>query len=79
MANTQTTPPTVEDLRKQFGRRIAFLRKEKGFTQEELARKMKVDTVFIAYIEGGQRSPSFVNLHSLSVALEIHPMELFRF
>jgi len=79
MANTQTTPATVEELRQLFGRRVAFLRKEKGITQEELARKMKVDTVFVAYIEGGRRSPSFVNLHQLSKALEVHPVELFRF
>lgn len=79
MANTQTIPASVEELREQFGKRVAVLRKEKGLTQEELARKMKVDTVFVAYIEGGQRSPSFVNLHQLSKALEIHPVELFKF
>lgn len=72
-------PSTLKELRQLFGRRVAALRKEKSLTQEELARKMKVDPVFVAFIEGGQRSPSFVNLHELSKALEVHPKELFGF
>lgn len=78
MAETNI-PQTLKELRRLFGRRVAEVRNAKSLTQEELARKMKVDPVFVAYIEGGQRSPSFVNLHELSQALNVHPMELFKF
>lgn len=70
---------SVEELRRLFGRRVAVLRKEKGLTQEQLARQIKMDVVSVAYIEGGQRSPSFPTIHKLSKALSVHPGELFRF
>ncbi len=81
MAETLTskTPESVTELRKLFGRRVAALRKEKSLTQEELARQLKKDPVFVAYIEGGQRSPSFVTLHKLAKTLGVHPAELFKF
>lgn len=80
MAESHTTiPASVGELRKLFGRRVAELRKEKSLTQEQLARILKKDPVFVAYIEGGQRSPSFVTLHKLAATLDVHPADLFKF
>lgn len=76
---TQKTPESVGELRKLFGRRVAALRKEKSLTQEELARQIKRDVVFVAYVETGVRSPSFVTLHKLAKTLGVHPAELFKF
>lgn len=41
-------PESVEQFRQRFGRRLASLRKGKSLTQEELARKLKVDPVYAA-------------------------------
>ncbi|MEX0998397.1 MAG: helix-turn-helix transcriptional regulator [Thermodesulfobacteriota bacterium] len=73
------TTMTFESFKKQFGSRLAQLRKERGITQEQLARTMKMDTVSIAYIETAQRGPSFQTIFKLSKALKVQPDELFRF
>jgi len=85
--NTTFMPPTkntsipegIEQFRQQFGRRLASLRKEKGLTQEKLASKLKVDPVYVAYLEGAKRSPSFNTLYKLSQILAVAPSDLFRF
>jgi transcriptional regulator with XRE-family HTH domain len=70
---------TLEKFRQNFGHRVAVIRKEQGMTQEQLARAMKVDPVFVAFLEGAKRNPSFGTLYKLAKALEVHPKELFRF
>lgn len=69
---------SVEQFKQRFGRRLAALRREKGWTQEQLARRMKVDPVSVAFLEGAKRSPSFAMLYKLSRALGVNPIELFR-
>ncbi len=71
------TEVTLEAFKKHFGRRIALLRKERGMTQEQLARAMKMDPVSIAYLEGAKRGPSFVTIYKLSKALNISASEFF--
>jgi len=78
MVTTQL-PTTAEGLKRQFGKRLAELRRERGLTQQKLASALKMDTVSVAYIEGGKRSPSFKTLHKLCRVLKISPMELFQF
>lgn len=68
---------TFELFKNQFGRKVAFLRKERGITQEQLARAMKMDTVSIAYIEGAKRGPSFMTIYKLSKALNVSTSKLF--
>lgn len=47
----KSIPEGVEQLRQRFGRRLAALRKEKGLTQEQLARNLKVDPVYVVFLE----------------------------
>lgn len=72
--------------RRFLGYRIRLLRKEKGFTQEQLAELVDKTTDHISYLERGEHSPSFeflidlaqalnVSLSSLSSLLEITPSE----
>lgn len=63
-------------LRMQFGRRLAEFRKRHALTQEKLAHNIGVDPVFVAYLESGARSPSFVTLYKLSRALNVTPAQL---
>jgi transcriptional regulator with XRE-family HTH domain len=71
-------PVSLDQFRKVFGRNVAAARKAKGMTQEQLAHILKLDPVFIAYIEGAQRSPSFGTLYKLAKTLEVAPEKLFR-
>ena len=43
---------------KETGKRIQFLRKQKGLSQEELADKLNVSSNTVAKIECGLRRPS---------------------
>ena len=40
---------------KQSGTRIRFLRKQNGYTQEELARLLSIDRSFLSGIESGKK------------------------
>lgn len=43
---------------KQSGARIRFLRKQNGYTQEELARQLSIDRSFLSSIESGKKGCS---------------------
>lgn len=59
-------------------RRIAELRKAKGFTQERLASEASLDRVAIANIETGRRRPTVTTIFRISIALGVKPEEFFR-
>jgi transcriptional regulator with XRE-family HTH domain len=56
-------------LKKEIGKRIAELRKIKGFSQEELAKNVKISRPSLAQIELGNRSVDIMELQKLSIAL----------
>ena len=43
---------------RQSGARIRFLRKQNGYTQEELARLLSIDRSFLSRIESGKKGCS---------------------
>ncbi|MBQ7960849.1 MAG: helix-turn-helix transcriptional regulator [Clostridia bacterium] len=53
-----------------LGRNIAKKRLQNGLTQEQLAEKAEVSTVFISQIETGVRKPSLETICKISSALE---------
>ena len=53
----------------RLGEQLRFLRKDKGFTQEELAEKVGVHPTYIGKIEGGKSNISTIMLFKLSKAL----------
>jgi transcriptional regulator with XRE-family HTH domain len=54
---------------KEIGQRIAELRKTKGFSQEELAKSVKISRPSLAQIELGNRSVDIMELQDLSGVL----------
>lgn len=52
---------------------IRYFRKLKGLTQEMLAEKVEVSTVYISYIERGTKVPSLDLLGKIADALAIDP------
>lgn len=51
------------------GARLRALRKERGYTQEQLAELTKLSTRHIASIEKGEANPSFEVLYTIITAL----------
>lgn len=55
---------------KEIGQRISELRKKKGLSQEDLAKKVKISRSSLAQIELGNRSVDILELQKLSLILE---------
>jgi transcriptional regulator with XRE-family HTH domain len=66
MQNTDNMVP-----KELIGKRIRKIRKEKGYTVDELANKMGVSQSLISQIERGQVSPSLETLWKLSHAADV--------
>jgi transcriptional regulator with XRE-family HTH domain len=66
----------MEKFYKEIGERIKRIRKEKNFTQEELAWKTNLSPNYIGLIERGKKRPSIETLRKISEALEV-PISYF--
>ncbi len=55
---------------KQIGARITELRKAKGLSQEDLAKRVKISRPSLTQIELGNRSVDIIELQKLAMALE---------
>lgn len=60
-----------------FGKRIAELRKQSGYSQEQFAYKCEVDRTYIGTIERGEKSPTLNTIGKIANALNITMKELF--
>jgi transcriptional regulator with XRE-family HTH domain len=70
---------TEAELRKEFGRRLHRLRRDRELTQEKLAELTELDVNFIQAIERGAAAPSFKTMPRIAKALGVEVIELFRF
>jgi transcriptional regulator with XRE-family HTH domain len=61
-----------------FGKRLAEVRKSKGFTQESLAEKAGVTALTVSYIEQGRQWPRIATLIKLAKSLNVEALELLR-
>jgi transcriptional regulator with XRE-family HTH domain len=66
-------------LREGLGRRLQYLRKSAGLTQEQLARQAQVDPKYLGSIERGEKSVSLEVLERLVNTLKVEPYEPFLF
>jgi transcriptional regulator with XRE-family HTH domain len=62
----------------ELGIKIRSVRRERGLTQEELAKRIGVNYTYISKIEKGRLpyTPSQETLRLLAQALEVNPLEL---
>ncbi len=68
--------PSVPKHRRLLGEAVRANRKEAGFSQEKLAEKADLSTVFISRIERGVESPSVDNLVKIARALAVRVRDL---
>jgi transcriptional regulator with XRE-family HTH domain len=60
----------------QLGMRIRYLRKRKGWSQEDLALEANVNKNYICDLEKGRRNPTLKLLEKISLAFNITISEL---
>ncbi|MFH0948165.1 MAG: helix-turn-helix transcriptional regulator [Elusimicrobiota bacterium] len=59
----------VDELCRAIGGKIENIRKQKGFTQKQLAKKMKVSQQLISRVESGGENISLTALKKIAIAL----------
>ena len=67
------------DVQKLFGKRLAQLRKEKGWSQERLSLESGVARSYLGGVERGQRNIALVNICRLADTLGVKPAVLMDF
>jgi transcriptional regulator with XRE-family HTH domain len=72
------TVRTETQFLKEFGKRLASLRKARHLSQEELASRADLHAVAITYIETGKRLPKLNTLYKLATGLGVSVEELFK-
>ena len=68
--------PAISQHRPLLGEAIRVKRKEAGFSQEKLAEKADLSTVFISRVECGKESPSIDSLVKIARALGVRVRDL---
>jgi len=63
---------------KSFGARVAAIRRSRGVTQQELAERVNMSVVGIAYIETGKRWARLGTLAKIATALRVDIAEFFK-
>jgi transcriptional regulator with XRE-family HTH domain len=66
----------IQKHRRLLGEAVSAKRQKAGFSQEKLAEKADLSTVFISRIERGVESPSVDNLAKIAKALGVRVRDL---
>lgn len=62
-----------------FGRRLAFIRKDLGWSQESLSIESGIARSYLSGVERGVRNITLMNITKLAKALNVDPKVLFDF
>ena len=68
-----------KEIAKQLGKRIQYLRKQKGYSQEKFAEAINIATTSLSCIETGRGFMTLATLEKISHILEVEPYEIFQF
>ena len=60
-----------KELNVQIGKRVGKVRRERGLSQNQLAERLGVSTLFVSYIECGQKGMSIDTLIHMCGALHV--------
>ncbi len=66
----------MQDLRAIFGRNVRRYRRQKNWTQEDLAFEARIDLTYLGGIERGKRNPSLLVIGRIAKALSVSLIKL---
>jgi transcriptional regulator with XRE-family HTH domain len=66
------------DMRKLVGDNCARIRRERGWTQEQLAERSGLSQQYLSGLERGKRNPTIVTIYEIAVALGVSHLELVK-
>lgn len=69
----------VDNIGKKLGKRIQYLRKQRGLSQEKLAEAINIATTSLSFIETGRGFMTLSTLEKMAIALNVEPHEIFQF
>lgn len=69
----------MENLKRQFGKRIKELREKKNFSQEQLAEIVNMESRHISRIETGKSFTTLENIYKIANALGVNISTIFDF
>lgn len=69
----------MSDPKKLFGNKVRAARKERGWSQEELADACELDRTYIGGIERGERNVSIMNIAKIAQAPGVKASSLIDF
>lgn len=67
------------EINKQLGKRIQYLRQQRGLSQEKLAEAIDIATTSLSYIETGRGFMTLATLEKLAKVLDVEIYEIFQF
>ncbi|WP_240422159.1 helix-turn-helix domain-containing protein [Paenibacillus periandrae] len=68
-----------ERILKNIGARVRDIRKEKGYSQEQLGELANFHFSYIGAVERGEKNITMSNLAKVAAALDVEVIELFRY
>jgi transcriptional regulator with XRE-family HTH domain len=68
----------MQEVHKKLGKRIAELRKKKGFSQEAFAHECGFHRSYMGAVERGEKNITLAMVNKVAKALKISLSELFR-
>jgi len=67
------------EILKNFGKRVIEIRKTKGLSQEQLAKKASLNCNYLEDIESGEVNSSLENIQNIAQGLDVEIYPLFDF
>lgn len=67
------------EINKKLGKRIQYLRQQRGLSQEKLAEALNIATTSLSHVETGRGFMTLVTLEKLARVLNIEIYEIFQF
>ena len=67
------------EINKKLGKRIQYLRQQRGLSQEKLAEAIDIATTSLSYVETGRGFMTLATLEKLAKVLDVEIYEIFQF
>ena len=68
----------MNKISKKLGQNLKRIRTEKGLSQGDICRKLKMDRGYISRVESGFKNPTISNIDKIAVALGVTPDKLLK-